>query len=285
MSARPAIAVTGPDRGGTAAWWFTCLAVRRAGGRAKRFKPASGKGLRGIQGLVIGGGADVDPGLYGQTESAAIKTIVQEEYRRSQPWLRLIFYPALYLLRKFFSLHTMTGGDKERDVFEFRLVEQAMAAGMPILGICRGAQLLNVFQGGSLMQDLSAFYMETPRVNTVLPQKLALVQPDSRLAGILDAHRILVNALHRQAVDRLGRDIRVAARDPNRVIQAIEHTRRPFVIGVQWHPEYLPHKREQQRLFLALIAAARARNRSLPNASKPAGYNYPAGAGFGESTT
>ncbi len=274
MRQRPVIAVTGPDRGGTAAWWFTHLAVLRAGGRAKRFCPAGGMALEGVQGLVIGGGADVDPGLYGQVELDRIKTIVREEHRRSRAWLQFLFYPALYLLRKLLSLNIMIGGDKDRDTFEFTLIEQAVSAGIPILGICRGAQLLNVFFGGSLFQDLTAFYMETPQISTVLPHKTAVVEPGSRLAEILKARRVWINALHLQAVDMLGRDIRISAREPNQVIQAIEHIRHPFVIGVQWHPEYLPHKREHQRLFHALIAAARATvprraARGFPVVSKP----------------
>jgi putative glutamine amidotransferase len=257
VTPRPNIAVSGPDRGGTAAWWFTRLAVWRAGGRAKRFCPSGAGGFDGIQGLVIGGGADVDPGLYAQAELGQIKAIVEEERRRSRSLLRMLFYPAMYLLRKILSLEMMFGGDRDRDAFEFELIRTATTRQIPVLGICRGAQLINVYMGGSLFQDLSAFYMETPQINTVLPRKVALLEAGSRLAAIMGRHRIWINALHRQAVDQLGQDIRIAAREPNGVIQAIEHHRHPFLIGVQWHPEYLPHKPLQQRLFQALIAAAR----------------------------
>ena len=124
-----------------------------------------------------------------------------------------------------------------------------------MLGICRGAQLLNVYFGGSLYQNLKEFYIETPQVRTILPKKRIRIASDSKLADILQTTLCRVNALHKQAIKKTGDDIRVSAREPNDVVQAIEHTKLPFVLGVQWHPEYLPHIRAQRSLFRSLVAA------------------------------
>jgi putative glutamine amidotransferase len=138
-----------------------------------------------------------------------------------------------------------------------RLIGEAVARRLPVLGVCRGAQLLNVHFGGSLHRDLAGFYREDPETRTILPHKRIVITPGTRLARLLDHETRRVNALHRQAIDRLGRGVRVAARDRNGIVQAIEHESLPFVIGVQWHPEYLPQVPEQRELFRELVAQAK----------------------------
>jgi putative glutamine amidotransferase len=254
---KPRIGVTGPDEGGLAAWWFSHLAVWRAGGRAVRITPRRECDIAMLDGLIIGGGADVDPTLYGQ-EKTSLEELKQEEEHNFGRWLlTVLLTPLIYVLRRILS--TMTnrpGGDPDRDELETRLLRSALQQGLPVLGICRGAQLLNVVIGGSLHQDLSSFYVETPQAHTVWPYKRIKVEPDSRLAQILGCTACRVNSLHSQAVDDLAPDLTISARELTGVVQAIEHCRLPFAIGVQWHPEYLPQRREQQRIFEHLVAEA-----------------------------
>ena len=254
---KPLIGVTGPDRGGLAAWWFTRLAVARAGGRAVRITPSRPCEVGEIDGLIIGGGADVDPALYGEEEKSTLREF-QEQDRDFGRWLlSVLLFPLIYLLRRILSTMTSRpGGDRDRDELETALLRSALQRGLPVLGICRGAQLLNVVCGGSLHQDLSDFYIETPQVHTVWPYKKISLQAGSRLARILGRTRCRVNSLHKQAVDDLASSLRVAARELNGVVQAIEHVDLDFAIGVQWHPEYLPQRLEQQHLFRELVRQA-----------------------------
>jgi putative glutamine amidotransferase len=94
-------------------------------------------------------------------------------------------------------------------------------------------------------------------MRTVLPRKTVSVEHGSRLDRILRCNPCLVNALHHQSVDRLGRSLRIAAHDQSGIVQAIESETAPFLLGVQWHPELLVWKKPQQRLFAALADAAR----------------------------
>jgi putative glutamine amidotransferase len=258
---RPVIGVTGPDRGGAAAWLFTRVAVFIAGGRAVHITPSCPRPLDGIHGLIIGGGADVDPKLYGADPTP----ILPETKRPNESWLRFItgfvLFPLTWLLRK---LSGRSGakragrGDAARDALEMKLLDDAVRRGLPVLGICRGEQLLNVYFGGSLHQDLATFYVEDPATRTILPRKRVVLEPGSRLARLLGPDE-RVNALHRQGVDRIGDGLRVAGRDRNGIVQAIEHASLPFVVGVQWHPEYLPQIASQRAIFRALVCTARER--------------------------
>lgn len=255
---RPLIAITGPDRGGWPAWFFTALAVRRAGGRPLRLQPGRPRRHRPFDALIIGGGADVDPELYENGESPHADEIRAAESNLTQRLFGYVFYPLLWLLRLLFQSH---GGtlDLKRDALEKELIGRALAADKPILGICRGMQLINVVRGGNLNRNLEGFYVETPRVRSLLPVKRVSLEADSRLARITGAETLLVNALHDQAVAALGRNLKVCAREDNGIVQAIEATDR-WCLGVQWHPEYLPQKEVQQRLFQSLVRAAGRRD-------------------------
>jgi putative glutamine amidotransferase len=130
--------------------------------------------------------------------------------------------------------------------------------GLPILGICRGSQMLNIALGGTLHTDIHAVYVEAPRMRTVLPRKTIHVVEGSRLDRILRCNPCRVNALHHQSVDRVGRGLKVVARDESGIVQATEGAGPSFLLGVQWHPELLVFTRPQQRIFAALAEAARA---------------------------
>ncbi|EMR03510.1 gamma-glutamyl-gamma-aminobutyrate hydrolase family protein [Cesiribacter andamanensis] len=258
----PTIGITGPDRGGTTAWLFTALAIRLAGGRPVRITPSRPRTADGLQGLVIGGGADVDPDAYQQEH-------VLEEYlnrslrhprknllQRLASLTRLAYYPFLFFVRKLLSRPRQFGLDRRRDHLEFQLIDQAVRKGLPILGICRGSQLLNVYFRGTLHQDINAFYCEEPNPSSVFPVKRVYIREGSKLGHILGVRQIKVNALHNQAVKEPGQGVQIVAREANQVVQGIELPEAPFVVGVQWHPEYLPQRQRQRQIFSALVQAA-----------------------------
>lgn len=254
--ARARIGVSGPDRGGLAMWFFTALAVWRAGGRPVRLTPKRAWQNAAFDGLILCGGADVGELPESDEIADAVETVRRESRPWRRRWLGVVIYGLVYGLRRVLGLKAYGGKDARRDAMEHALVADALQNGKPVLGICRGAQLLNVHLGGTLHRDLSDFYIESPQIRTVLPRKLIEPAKDSRLAAILGGAPTRVNALHRQAVDSLGGGLRVSAVEESGVVQAIEHTDMPFVVGVQWHPEFLPHIATQQGLFRALIESA-----------------------------
>ncbi|WP_017733878.1 gamma-glutamyl-gamma-aminobutyrate hydrolase family protein [Nafulsella turpanensis] len=259
----PTIGVTGPDKGGGMAWFFTSLAVRLAGGRPVRITPSRPRTADGLQGLIIGGGADVDPATYQKdnvVEEYLDQTIrkphrsIFQKVRRTARWL---YYPALFLARKLFSRGSGFGLDRERDHLEFQLIDQAIKKGIPLMGICRGSQLINVYFKGTLYQDINAFYLEEPNPSSVFPVKKVHIKRGSKLAEVLGIQHLKVNALHNQAVKDTGENIQIVAREANDVVQGIEREGHDFVIGVQWHPEYLPQRKHQRAIFKALVKYAR----------------------------
>lgn len=261
---RALIGVTGPDRGGAAAWWFTRLALWRAGARARRLTPSRPHDGGEIDGLVLGGGADVAPQLYGM-EAPSVTEVMKGERTAGKDGIGRRLVSLLTLLLRRLAARKLGGAavDPARDELEVRLLERTLADGKPVLGICRGAQLLNVHLGGTLRQDLASFYEETPRVRTVRPKKKIEIEPGSLLAEILRTDSCLVNSLHNQAVGRLAAGLSVSARETSGVVQAVEGPRSGFLLGVQWHPEYLPQSRRQGRIFESLTAAAAGRRGPL----------------------
>lgn len=228
MAARertPLIAVTGPTRGSHAPKLLVRLALRLAGARAELITPADPKPALQEQadGVVITGGHDIDPVLY------AAAPEVSPKY------------------------------DPERDALESAVIDRALARGLPLLGICRGAQLLNVRLGGNLFQELRSRRKHTSNRWTIFPLKTLCIEPGSELERLLGARRARINSLHNQGIDRLGEGLVVAGRDLDAIVQAIEAPEHDCLRGVQWHPEFLLYSRGQRRLFTDLVAAARAR--------------------------
>jgi putative glutamine amidotransferase len=219
---RPLIGVTTSRRGGWRSYLMHRLALTRAGARSVRLIPGQPLPTEPLRGLIIGGGDDIGAEIYGG---------------QVLPDVRI---------------------DPERDKLELSLLKAALPAGLPILGICRGSQMINVALGGTLHTDIYEVYVQAPKMRTVLPRKTVSVEPSSRLNGILRCNPCQVNALHHQSVDRLGQGLTIAARDESGIVQAIENERAPFLLGVQWHPELLVWKKPQQRLFAALTEAAHA---------------------------
>ncbi|CAA9246244.1 MAG: Glutamine amidotransferase, class I [uncultured Cytophagales bacterium] len=278
---RPTIGVTGPDRGGTAAWLFTALGVRLAGGKPVRITPARPRTADGLQGLIIGGGADVDPNTYQQTHvldeylRRTLRHPRKDFFQKIARFTRWLYYPALFFLRKLLSREKAWTLDPARDHLEFQLIDQAVKKNLPVLGICRGSQLLNVYFRGTLYQDIGAFYCEEPNPSSLFPVKKIIIAPGSRLAATLGREQLRVNALHHQAVKDPGKGIAIVAREANRVVQAIECCGEQFMIGVQWHPEYLPQRPEHRRLFRALVQHARQVGSQIEEADMQQALSHP----------
>lgn len=220
---RPLIGVTTSRRSGWRIFPLVALNIRLAGGRAVRWGAGRPADVSVIDGLVIGGGDDISPDLYGGELVAAARL------------------------------------DPARDALERRLVTEAQAQEKPVLGICRGAQMINVALGGTLDQDAYATHGDSRYYRTILPRKTVRLIRGTRLIDMAGPEDMKVNALHSQAVRHLGTGLRVAARDTGGMIQAIERVQDPFALGVQWHPEHLFYAHRQRALFRALVAAARAR--------------------------
>lgn len=219
MAGALTIGVTGSDARLPWAWWATRWHLLRQGVDPRRLTPAGERDLRGCAGFVIGGGSDIDPAIYGGDVSRS---------------------PSV---------------DPERDRFELFVLDHALREGLPVLGICRGAQLLNVHAGGSLFGDLRDLRVHTSNRGTLLRRNIVNVLADSRLADLLETDRLRVNSLHHQAVDRCGEGLAIVARDRDGIAQAIEADSEVLRVGVQWHPEYLPQARAQRSLFRGFARA------------------------------
>jgi putative glutamine amidotransferase len=161
--------------------------------------------LEGADGLILTGGVDVDPELYGADP---------------HPMLGLV--------------------DRARDLFEGALYTAARARGVPVLGICRGHQLINVIEGGTLHQHLPALPGTLQHEQLELggaPSHRIRLEPGTPLAAAFGAETVRCNSFHHQAVDRLGAGLRAVAWSGDGIVEALESTSGSFVLGVQWHPE------------------------------------------------
>lgn len=141
------------------------------------------------------------------------------------------------------------------------IIRRAVGEGTPLLGICRGQQLINVALGGTLIQHLpAALDHEPPRETAFIRHPVELV-PDSVLGRVFGDEVIAVDSAHHQAVDALGEGLRVVALAPDGTVEAVEHESAP-VVAVQWHPEY-PHADPRQLIALLDELSRRAESRNL----------------------
>ena len=185
--------------------------------------------VRGLDGLLLTGGGDMDPAAFGETP-----------------------HPTLYDVAP------------ARDSLEVSAVGTALERRLPVLAICRGVQVLNVALGGSLFQDVAT----APRTEISHSQKeprdqpshKVKVLPGSLLAETLGAEDVEVNSMHHQAVKALGAGLTAVAWAPDQIVEGLELADRSrFVLGVQWHPEELvSHSEPARRLFTALVRSARS---------------------------
>lgn len=180
-----------------------------------------------FDGFLFSGGGDVDPRRYGGMVAA-----------------------------------NSYGFSEMRDTFELGLIPFIVKAEKPILGICRGAQVLNVALGGTLIGDIASevpaakkhdwypSYARDKRVHDVN------VLPETRLSELLNQTRVSTNSLHHQAIKAVGQGLVVSAMAEDGVVEAIELAGKPFTVGVQWHPEHLQDDPAMRSLFKEFIRSA-----------------------------
>lgn len=185
--------------------------------------------LERVDGILFSGGGDIQPEIYGGEA-----------------------HPRVY------------GIDAERDRIEIHLARALIRRGQPFLGICRGFQVINVAVGGTLYEDIASqhagalkhdYFPGWPRNH--LAHSIT-VQPGSRLAGILGAQEIQVNSLHHQGVRQVNPALMPTAYAPDGIVEAVELTKHPFALAVQWHPEWMQEHTNMRALFGAFVQAARA---------------------------
>ena len=207
-------------------------AVEQAGGMPVVLPPLGDAVayLDRLDGICLSGGPDLDPDNYGAGERHA-------ELGPTEPGL---------------------------DAFELALARAADTRGLPILGICRGAQALNVARGGTLHQHLPGHRQTEPATATT---HTVHVEPGSRLATVAGAGRLRVNSFHHQAVDVLGRGLRAVAYAADGIVEAIEAPGPRLVLAVQWHAEGLTALPRHRALFEALVDAASAPTARLRRAA------------------
>jgi len=181
-----------------------------------------------LQGLVLSGGEDVDPALYGEARHRKLGKVV-----------------------------------RERDVFELALAREALKRDLPLLAICRGHQVLNVATGGTLIQDIpsevTGAVEHDPRRERWQRAHMVQIHEGTRLRDILERGTVSVNSFHHQAIARVGDGLVVSAVSTgDRLIEAVEMADRRFVLGVQWHPESFWNREDGfQALFAALVSTSR----------------------------
>lgn len=234
---RTAVGITiGPDERGTGLYALRQDYVRSVeNGGALPVVLAPGRPedapalLDRVQGLLLSGGSDVDPALYGAHPHAKLGRVV-----------------------------------RERDEFELALCRAALERDMPILAICRGHQVLNVATGGTLVQDIPSEVKEPLDHDSAAQRWERTHEVDilqrTRLRAILGKERMAVNSYHHQAVEALGEGMTVSAVSRgDQVIEGIEMPGRRFVVGVQWHPEsFWDRSSDFLPLFQALTEASRS---------------------------
>jgi putative glutamine amidotransferase len=204
-------------------------AVEMAGGLPVALPPLTMESvdslLDSLSGLLLTGGPDVDPSCYGAQPDAELGPT-----------------------------------DPVVDAFEIELCKHAYRRGIPILGICRGAQVLNVARQGTLHQhvpNINKGAVEHRQSETgSLTSHQVRVSPDSSLAQTFGGGPVRVNSFHHQAIDRLGLDLRPVAWAEDGLIEAVEGKGQHFALGVQWHAETLVSQAEQLALFERLVQAA-----------------------------
>lgn len=186
-----------------------------------------------LEGIFLAGGVDVDPGAYKEDK-----------------------------------LDVCGRTDPDRDRVELLLTRWALEDGKPVLGVCRGMQVINVACGGSLVQDIEQGheraikhdYFPTQGHERDYLAHEAQVRPDSRLSRIFGAGTITVNSMHHQGIKQLGAGLEATVHAPDGLIEGIEGTGESFLIGVQWHPEMLIDQDEATfRLFSVFKTACAAR--------------------------
>lgn len=220
MAERPRVGVTGTSRGWSPGWWCTAVALRIAGAVPERISTRHQPSGKPLDALVIGGGDDISPDHYGGDVTARVKD------------------------------------DPARDQLEIAWIRRAIEMQLPLLGICRGAQLINVVLGGTLHQDIRGLRKHTRNRPGLLPTKRVHLEQGSQVAHICGKTGLRVNSLHHQAIREPGLGVRIVGRDRDQIVQAVETGDGRAILGVQWHPEYLLYMPSQFAIFRWLLHKA-----------------------------
>lgn len=167
-----------------------------------------------LSGLILSGGGDVDPSLYGRENTHS------------------------------------KGINRDRDQFEIKLIQGLYKNNKPILAICRGMQILNVAFGGTLIQHIDGHFQKEP---TDVPTHKIFIRRDSKLYSIMREESVDVNSFHHQSVEHIPPLFRISAISEDGIIEAMEHVNHPFLIGIQFHAEYMHEKEPFSKLFDAFI--------------------------------
>lgn len=200
------------------------LSLWRSGATVRWIPPenteANRRALLECDGLLMPGGVDIEPALYGQETSKECGKV-----------------------------------DLARDKAEWWILETFLPTRKPVLGICRGIQMLNVFHGGSLHQHIpnhSDFKTRSKGCHKVQ------IRQNSMLGDLLGEEEIIVNSLHHQVVDSLGKNLETCAVSEDGYVEAVAHMTHPFCLGVQWHPEHMSRRDPlQQKIFDVFVQKCR----------------------------
>jgi putative glutamine amidotransferase len=205
--------------------------------------------------ILLPGGGDIAPQFLGGTPHPSLSDVQPSDLFKTQA-----------LVESGTPHPSLSDVQPARDELELTLARWGLEAGKPLLGICRGIQVMNVAAGGSLYQDIASqcpdagrhdYFSGSNYPRDFLAHPVA-IEPGSRLGAVLSVDHLSVNSLHHQALKEVPPPYRVVARSPDGVVEGIEVPHHPFAIGVQWHPEELVANQEAARcLFLAFVAAYR----------------------------
>ncbi|MDZ7775268.1 MAG: gamma-glutamyl-gamma-aminobutyrate hydrolase family protein [Bacteroidales bacterium] len=212
MSRKPIIGITKPEsKRMNLSFIVHWIALWLAGSRPKITSYDEEVKNQNYDALMLGGGTDIFPGLFFK-----------------DPKLDYAY-------------------DHKRDDLEIRLLKKAQKEGLPVMAICRGSQLMNVVNGGTVHLDISKVYEKANYPKNVLGylffRKKIIIKPDSMLHKIAGSTELMVNSIHSQSIDKVGEGLEITSREPNGIIQSIEKPGHIFYMGVQFHPERLIYKR------------------------------------------
>lgn len=222
MAQRPRIGITGNSRRWSPSWWCAALALRLAGATPERISVRHSPSGNTLDALIIGGGDDISPEHYDENIDNRLKI------------------------------------DFERDLLEIDWIQKALGRNIPLMGVCRGVQLINVVLGGNLYQDIRPMRRYKYNRPSLLPTRQVRLLPDSQLAKICNKVHLRVNSLHHQAIKTTGSSLQIVGWDLDGIIQAVE-SKNKRIIGLQWHPEYLIYLPSQLALFRWLVNCTKRR--------------------------
>lgn len=223
---KPVIAITKSEHRSRISWFFLPLIVRLMGAHPMDITANMDYHDIDFDALILSGGIDIHPDRY------------DGEKKQNEPY------------------------DLDRDEMEFFLLKKAEDKNLPVLGICRGSQLMNIARGGTLHFDVAKAYERANYPSSTLARifyrkRMYIENQNTLIYKILKCTSAKVNSIHSQAMNKLGHNLTASAKEENGVVQTIEDTKRAFYIGVQFHPEYLTYSPLYRRLFKSLINCAK----------------------------